>query len=301
MNSETEKPVKPKIQSVLAITDFSAGARRALLRSVMLIKELNIDRGEALHVLEKSLLDGLRRLFSGASESAETFERDAARTLTRLLVELEAETGVRLNGLVRSGRALETVLDVAADFDLLAIGARGQHKNRKLALGTTSRALLRAHRKPVLLVRRPPKKPYRRVMVALDFSDYSMRAVDWARAVAPNAQIYLVHCFDNPVPRSMSYVRVSHAGLEKFRRRVRMKAENRLEQMLAELQDIGQPVSGRIEVGEPGNLLVEKAEDLEAELLVIGKHARPPAEHFLLGSVTLRVLDNSTCDVLVVQ
>lgn len=301
MNRETVSQVKPSIRSILAITDFSAGARRALLRTAMLVDELGIERGQALHVLEKSLLDGLRRLFSGSSESTEAFEQDAARTLARQLAELEGETGVALSPLVRSGRPLEAVLDVAADFDLLAIGARGQHRNRKLALGTTSRALLRAHRKPVLMVRRVPRRPYRRVLVALDFSDYSMRAVDWARAVAPDAHLYLVHCFDNPVPRSSAYVRVSHAGLDKFRRRVRKKADNRMEQTLSELAEIGQPVTGSIEVGEPGALLVDRAEALEAELLVIGKHARPPTEHFLLGSVTLRVLDKSRCDVLVVQ
>jgi nucleotide-binding universal stress UspA family protein len=48
-------------------------------------------------------------------------------------------------------------------------------------------------------------------------------------------------------------------------------------------------------------LLLEQASALEADLLVICKHARPTAEQFLLGSVTLRVLEDSLCDVLVVQ
>lgn len=291
----------PEIESILAITDFSSGARRALMRSTMLVKELGVSRARALHVLEKNLLDGLRRLFSASTEAQESFERDAARTLDKLVAELEAETGVLLESEVRSGRPLETVLDVASDFDLLAVGARGQQRARRLALGTTVRALLRAHRKPVLLVRQPAKHNYRRVLVAVDFSEYSMRAVEWAHAIAPSAQLNLVHCFENPMPRSMSYVRVSHDGLEKFRRRVRLKAERRMEALLEDSRRLGQPLSSEVQVGEPGTVLIDRAEALETDLLVIGKHARPPAEHFLLGSVTLRVLDSSNCDVLVVQ
>lgn len=290
----------PRLESVLAVTDFSVGARHAVIRSALLAGELELDRAAALHVVERNLLDNLKRLFGGASDLPEPFEAGAGQTLERLLKEVEAATGVSLDALVKSGRPLESVLEAAEAFDLLVVGARGQHKRHKLALGTTSRALLRAHPDPVLLVRTAPEGRYCRVLIAMDFSDYGTRALDWARRVAPAAAMTLVHVFDNPSPRGASYMRVSHEGLAKFRRRLLAKAEQRMESLVAELAST-QPLAHRVVAGDPATVLLEQAAELESDLLVIGKHARPPTEQFLLGSVTLRVLDESQCDVLVVQ
>jgi len=290
----------PTVQSILAITDFSLGARHAVERSVRLADELGLSRVGVLHVLERGLVNSLRHLFGGASDLPDTFDVGARQTLERLLREVETPA-VELEPLLRNGRPLAAVLAAAEAFDMLVVGARGQTKRHRLALGTTSRALLRAHSEPVLVVREAPVGPYRRVLVAVDFSEYSETALAWARTLAPSAALNLVHVFDNPSPRSASYVRVSHEGLAKFRRRVRLKAEKRMEELAAELQGLGQPFDQRIVEGDPATLLLEQASLLEADLLVICKHARPSAEQFLLGSVTLRVLDDSVCDVLVVQ
>lgn len=291
----------PKLQSILAITDFSLGARHAVERSIRLADELKLSRVGVLHVLERGLVDGLRKLFGGSSDVPDSFEVGARQTLDRLLRDVEAPQGVEVEALLRSGRPLAAVLEAAEAFDMLVVGARGQAKRHRLALGTTSRALLRAHPEPVLVVRKPPKEPYRRVLVAIDFSDYSATALAWARTLAPTAALALVHVFDNPSPRSASYVRVSHEGLAKFRRRMRMKSEKRMEELLADLKGMTQPFDHLIVEGDPATLLLEQAQALEADLLVICKHARPTTEQFLLGSVTLRVLDDSHCDVLVVQ
>ncbi|MCC5886683.1 MAG: universal stress protein [Gammaproteobacteria bacterium] len=291
----------PTVQSILAITDFSLGARHAVERSIRLADELGLSRVGVLHVLERGLVNSLRQLFGGASDLPDSFDVGARQTLDRLLRELDAPAGVQVEAMLRDGRPLAAVLAAAEDFDMLVVGARGQTKRHKLALGTTSRSLLRAHPEPVLVVREAPEGPYRRVLVAVDFSEYSETALEWARTLAPGASLNLVHVFDNPSPRSASYVRVSHDGLAKFRRRMRMKAEKRMEELVAELQGIGQPFDSRIVEGDPATLLLEQAAALEADLLVICKHARPTTEQFLLGSVTLRVLDDSHCDVLVVQ
>ncbi len=291
----------PHLDSILAITDFSAGARHAVTRSARLANELVIGRIAALHVVERGVLDGLRRLFGGAHDLPEPFEAGARQTLERLLKEVAEDTGCILEPLVKSGKTLENVLEVAEDFDLLVVGARGQHKKHQLALGTTSRALLRAHPEPVLLVRREAEAGYRNVLVAMDFSDYAKRALDWARALAPGAALHLIHVFDNPSPRSASYMRVNHEGLAKFRRRLLLKTEQRMENLVGDIGPLPPASSHRVVVGDPATALLEQAAEVEADLLVIGKHARPPTEQFLLGSVTLRVLDESDCDVLVVQ
>ena len=52
--------------------------------------------------------------------------------------------------------------------------------------------------------------------------------------------------------------------------------------------------------GEPAERLVEKATELGADLLVVGRRSRSPLRA-LLGSVSSRVVRRAACDVLVVR
>jgi len=52
--------------------------------------------------------------------------------------------------------------------------------------------------------------------------------------------------------------------------------------------------------GEPAEQLVEKAQELEADLLVVGRRSRSPLRA-LLGSVSSKVVRRAPCDVLVVR
>jgi nucleotide-binding universal stress UspA family protein len=53
-------------------------------------------------------------------------------------------------------------------------------------------------------------------------------------------------------------------------------------------------------VGEPAEQLVEKAVELDADLVVVGRRSRAPLEA-LLGSVSSGVVDGAPCNVLVVR
>ena len=52
--------------------------------------------------------------------------------------------------------------------------------------------------------------------------------------------------------------------------------------------------------GEPAEQLVEKAQELGADLLVVGRRSRNPLRT-LLGSVSSKVVRRAPCDVLVVR
>lgn len=52
--------------------------------------------------------------------------------------------------------------------------------------------------------------------------------------------------------------------------------------------------------GEPAEQLVDKARELEVDLLVVGRRSRNPLEA-LLGSVSSSVAGQAPCDVLVVR
>ena len=73
------------------------------------------------------------------------------------------------------------------------------------------------------------------------------------------------------------------------------KATAALEKLVAE-----RAVQASVEVrsGQPAQIILDTAEKLEADLIIIGSH-RPGLYDFLLGSTAARVVRHAECDVLV--
>ncbi|HXR26632.1 MAG TPA: universal stress protein [Candidatus Baltobacteraceae bacterium] len=54
-------------------------------------------------------------------------------------------------------------------------------------------------------------------------------------------------------------------------------------------------------VGRPGTVVVERAAELRAELVIVGSRGHGPLRSMLLGSVSAEVVDHAPCPVLVVR
>lgn len=53
--------------------------------------------------------------------------------------------------------------------------------------------------------------------------------------------------------------------------------------------------------GKPGEVIKEYAEDIDADLVVMGTHNRGPAARFILGSVANELIHRAPCPVMVVR
>ena len=61
------------------------------------------------------------------------------------------------------------------------------------------------------------------------------------------------------------------------------------------------PVSGELLFGSPESRIVETAEQIKADLIILGSHGYNRWERLLLGSVSNSVLHHAPCSVLVVR
>ena len=62
------------------------------------------------------------------------------------------------------------------------------------------------------------------------------------------------------------------------------------------------PYKIRIEVGEPVETIVKVAEEIDAQIMVIGYHGESKLSDYLFkGNITSRLIDNSKCPLLVVK
>lgn len=288
---------------ILAATDLSAPARHAVARAYRLAGATGAEL-TLLHVLNQGALEQLRSLLGGTAAAVEQRLLDTAReSLDRLAAELGQKHGVSASLRLATGRVLATILDEADALDahLIVVGARGEGFLGRLLIGTTAERLLRRTLRPMLVVKQTPHEDYRRVLVPVDFSPWSVEVLRLAQAAAPGAELILFHAFEAPFESKLRYAGVEEETLGRYLAAARAEA-------LAKLQDLttaagldAVPVHLHVQHGEAARLILAQEQELDCDLIVLGKHGQGMLEELLLGSVTKHVLAESMGDVLVVN
>lgn len=140
----------------------------------------------------------------------------------------------------------------------------------------------------------------RTILIAVDFSDAADAVVDAALRVATafGSQSFLVHVAA-PDPEFVGY----EAGPQHERdwRAGELRDEHsRLEQMATRFQQAGLDATPLLVQGPTVEKLLEEANRLQAELIVIGSHGHGRLHDLLVGSVAEGVLRHAGLPVLVV-
>jgi len=137
------------------------------------------------------------------------------------------------------------------------------------------------------------------LLVALDFSSVSDDQIEIVqRLAAPNREIFLLHVAE-PDPSFVGY----EAGPEEVRSQVAKEfhEEHRQLQSIADrLREKGHQVNALLIQGPTVQTILEQAEYLGAEVIVVGSHGRGKLFDLLVGSVSAGVIRKSRVPVLVV-
>lgn len=285
---------------ILTTTDFSGPARHAVDRAAWLAQETGSPLS-VMHVMPGDALAELRQ-WLGAEHPTESKLRQTHREQLQQLVDrLRQSHPITAQAVQASGSVLDEIRREADAMDaaLLVLGARGAGFLRRLVLGSTSERLLRRTNRPMLVVRQTPHEPYRRVLLALDFSPWSAQAVALARQVAPSARLVLLTAYQVPFGDKLRYAGVDETTIEHYREQARADATQKV-RALAEQAGLpaGDWESCVIE-GEASQRIVEQEQERACDLVVLGKHGQSATEDLLLGSVTKHVLAEGSADVLV--
>jgi len=249
------------------------------------------------------MLGRLRRLLEGSPDDVElrlrgTLDRDVAR----LGEHLAQECGAPVAADVVTGPLIAGILGHATAHraDLLVLGARGASFMRHLMLGSTAERLIRTSDRPLLVVKQPPHERYRRVLVAVDFSKSSVTALGLARAVAPHADLVVFHAYEVPYEDWMRTAEVPEDALQHYQQAARQRALQDMQAFLASAGLAADEVPTVVVKGDPTLCILEQEQELDCDLIVVGKQGESVPEELLLGSVTKHVLQQSQSDVLVV-
>ena len=268
----------------------------------------------ALHVLDPIVMAvaGPALSSDGTPLQASDIQRPH-QWLTTLFTNATA-SGLGVDILVDVGEAPSRILDRAASLpaDLIVMGTHGTSGFQHLVLGSVTEKVLRKALCPVLTV--PPRAqatsrlPFRRVLCAVDFSEASLAALQFAVSLVQesDAALTLLHVlewpWEEPPPPMIENLPFEQGfALAEFRRYCEEGAQTRLESLVPDSVRISQAPVARLRSGKPYVQILHVAAEEKTDLIVIGVHGRNPLDMALFGSTTNQVVRRATCPVLTLR
>jgi nucleotide-binding universal stress UspA family protein len=144
---------------------------------------------------------------------------------------------------------------------------------------------------------------YKSILVPLDFSDTSVRALEHAKMLAERfeASLELLHVVPNPFMANTTSLYVGVPLPENFWNELQQDARQRLDAALSQSERDRFKARSVVKIGDPLFEIVEHARTGHVDLIVMGTHGRTGMSHLVLGSVAERVVRTAGCPVLTVR
>ena len=154
---------------------------------------------------------------------------------------------------------------------------------------------------------------YRHILVATDLTPNSVFAFQHAVMLArlSNAQLHLLHVLPEVDASIRSYVStiMGPGNLDRFEmqheEQARSLIKSRLEKFAREElagkpEDLQRVRNVLVKHGHPAALILQLADQLEVDVIVMGTHGKGAMEYTFLGSIAKRVVRKSRIPVLLV-
>ncbi len=281
-----------RVKKILLATDLGARSDRALDRAVMLAAEWRAQL-LVLHVLEEE------NVLADQGKPVPVWRRPPdPKSVAKRRIEADLK-GLAVSPIVfiEKGDPGEVILRVAEvqGCDLVVTGLARDEPLGRFSPGATVDRLLRQSGVLLLVVKERPRRSYRDVVVAADFSKSARVAIETAAELFPKRPLTVLHGYDAPMAGLMedpetyrrNYVQVATADYAKFIGTVRLPQGH-------------EPPNVLIESGEPGPLLDALAQERDVDLIVFGTHGRGALFKAVIGSTARQLLGQVPCDALVV-
>jgi len=141
---------------------------------------------------------------------------------------------------------------------------------------------------------------YRKILVGFDGSENAKRALGKAIGLAGKSggdlTIVVVADITSHLPLGYGqfYVSIRDASLESARAALSQGSQTAKQASLTSVHE-------SVEEGSPAEMILARASEIKADLIVVGSRGIRGIERFLMGSVSFSIVNHSKCDVLVVK
>ncbi|SOC02715.1 nucleotide-binding universal stress UspA family protein [Ureibacillus xyleni] len=136
---------------------------------------------------------------------------------------------------------------------------------------------------------------YKNIVVAIDFSEQSIKAFERAVEIAKNngATLQLVNVIDTKSFGSIAAYDLKYAD------QLKRDRTEKIEELKKKAQSLGvENVETKVESGSPKEILTQL---LDTQLIICGATGVNQVEKMIIGSVAERIVRLAKCDVLIVR
>lgn len=292
------------IRNIVVATDFSDLAEAAAVRAASIAR---LD-GAAVHLVHAISFPRVAAPYGmpipvgigeGLRQAAEERMEQARKGVEALGV-------VDATGSVRdASEPVEAIQEAVLrrEADLVVLGTHGRSGLRHTFLGSVAERTIRSSAVPVLAVKgsvADAAEPLRRILVAIDFSEDSERALDATIGLATRleAAVDVVHAIEFPLIR-LPDVYAAAFGVD-LEQRIRDVAGEQLRGVEREFARSGITPTLHGRAGAAPEVIVAVAKEIGCQLIVMGTRGNTGLSHAFLGSVAERTLREAPCSVMTV-
>ena len=303
-----------EIRRILCPIDYSDFSRRALDHAVAIARwyRSTVTVFHVSAVLPMTAYGPANPLFPPALTPE---DRAAMLEAMRTFAEPEVgKSGVPMEFDLAEGNAAAEILIKSSEMpsDLLVLGTHGYSGFDRFVLGSVTEKVLRKALCPVLTVpgRAPDAAPvpsalFRRILCAVDFSDCSIRAFDYAVSLAKEADAHLTVLSVIDLPLAARTDVDEGVPLPRDLRRyvddVTKERNARLKTLIPADAETYCTIDTALATGTPYREILRIATEQTIDLVVMGVRGRGAADLMLFGSTTQHVVRQAACPVLTIH
>jgi nucleotide-binding universal stress UspA family protein len=279
--------------------DLAPSCRAAIDRAVWLAKRL----GASLHVSTSLDVDGVAEelIRRQHAETGDSLLDAAARVLEALVAAARAD-GLRITTEVVFGAPARLLAEDArrSGRDLVVVGSRrrGAKSRRR-----TSLQLLRHCAAPVWIARSGADLGVRCVLAAVDHGHLATQVVDIAAtlAAAVGARLHLLHVVEDSSERVIRAGGADDETVEAYRRARRAPADEALRALVSRASAAGVNAVTHVRTGDPAERIVAAANELGADVMVVGTTPHGGLSATIWGSVAEQALMLTDTSLVIVK
>lgn len=140
-----------------------------------------------------------------------------------------------------------------------------------------------------------------KILVPVDFSEYSKMALDYSIEFSKkfNSELILIYVIEPivyPSDFGLGQIPINQVDFE-----IQTKAEEELKKLIEEKVPSDVKASFIVKTGKPFLEIINAAQELNCDLIIIATHGHTGIEHILFGSTAEKVVRKSPVPVLTVR
>lgn len=281
---------------ILVGFDGSDFSRAALIESANRIK----NHGGKLVLLNVVYFD--EEEYGNKPEQLEKRMESGKKICSEAKEMVRKEFGIEIESFVYEGEPPEVIARTAQEMkvDLIAMGTHGRRGIKRFIMGSVTSGVIGQAACDVLVVKKPCTQctgKFTSILLPFDGSAFSKKALSHAYALANDEGSEITALYVIPRYEEM----IGFMKTDSIRKSLYKEAEQIIEMAKQSISDNGVTLATAIEEGHAADKIVETANRMKNDLIVMGSYGWRGVNKAILGSTTERVIMNATCPILVVK